>query len=111
MNYIKKTYDCTLDMNEEGVAYLFGTKKHDVLEAKMLVQDLVSFPKEGDVFTSEVLEVKDFGMTVKLTRAQEALLHISELSHDQNLIRKNLTEVVAVGQKLDVKVSSESVIR
>lgn len=106
LNFIKNTYNCIVDVNTDGVAYLFGADKHQVLEAKILVQDLVSFPQEGDLFTSEVVEIMDFGLQVKLTRAQRALLHISELSHDPELLRKNLKDVVKIGQKIDVKVPS-----
>ena len=31
---------------------------------------------------AEVVDVKDFGAVVKIARAKEALLHISELTHD-----------------------------
>jgi predicted RNA-binding protein with RPS1 domain len=76
-----------------------------VSDAKMLVQDLVVVVKEGDVYAAEVVDVKDFGAVVKIARAKEALLHISELTHDPQLLKKNtLAELLAVGQRLEVKV-------
>jgi hypothetical protein len=40
-----------------------------------------------------------------VTRAQEALLHVSELTHDTALFKKSLNEFISVGQRLSVKVS------
>jgi predicted RNA-binding protein with RPS1 domain len=57
-----------------------------------------------DVFAAEVIDVKDFGAVVKIARAQEALLHVSELTHDAALLKKPITDLVAVGQRLDVQV-------
>jgi ribosomal protein S1 len=51
------------------------------------------------------VEIKDYGVTVKLTRAQEALLHVSEISHDEAIQRKPVNEILAVGQRIKVMVS------
>jgi polyribonucleotide nucleotidyltransferase len=64
-------------------AYIFGKDTKSVTSATTLVQDLVGEINIGDVYIGEVLELKDMGALVKLTRAQEALLHISELVHDR----------------------------
>jgi len=64
-------------------AYIFGKDPKSVTSAATLVQDLVGEINIGDVYIGEVLELKDMGALVKLTRAQEALLHISELVHDR----------------------------
>jgi predicted RNA-binding protein with RPS1 domain len=56
------------------------------------------------VFAAEVVDVKDFGAVVKIARAQEALLHVSELSHDAALLKKPVSELLAVGQRLEVQV-------
>lgn len=94
----------TGSINEVSYAYIFGHSKKLVVEAKLLIQDLVSVVQENEVFTSEIMDIKDFGLNVKLTRAQEALLHISEITHDTSIIKMNLNEVFKIGQNLDVKV-------
>ena len=64
-------------------AYIFGKEAKSVTSAATLVQDLVGEINIGDVYIGEILELKDMGALVKLTRAQEALLHVSELVHNR----------------------------
>jgi predicted RNA-binding protein with RPS1 domain len=48
--------------------------------------------------------VKDFGATVRLTRTQEALLHLSEISHNSSLTKRPVHELLTAGQKVRVMV-------
>jgi predicted RNA-binding protein with RPS1 domain len=53
----------------------------------------------------QVSEIKDFGLIVKLNRAQEGVLHVKELTHDSTLLlKKNLQDIVEIGQNIEVKV-------
>ena len=104
LRHIEEQYDCKIDVSDEGVAYIFGYNARGVADARVLIHDLVNIVQPGDTFSAEVVDVKDFGLMVKITRAQEALLHISELTHDPVALKKSLTELVAVGQRLDVQV-------
>jgi predicted RNA-binding protein with RPS1 domain len=104
LRFIESEYKCRVHRDIPGEAYIFGVDALSVREAGALVQDLVGDIKEGDTYLGEVLEIKDFGALVKLTRAQEAILHISEISHDKDLGRKPVDELFCVGQKVHVKV-------
>lgn len=50
------------------------------------------------MFSAEVIKVEDFGAIVKIARAQEALLHISEISHDPIIQKKIMSELLVVGE-------------
>lgn len=108
--YIKKKFDVELrvdddeDEDELATAYVFGRDPSLVLQAKSLVQDLVLSVAVGEKCMAVVSAVKDFGVTVKITRAQEALLHLSELTHDADLLKRPVAELVAVGQRFEVQV-------
>ena len=104
IRYIEKTFDCAIDMSVEGEVYVFGKKAATVEEAASLIRDLVLDVKVGDVYSAEVSELKDFGALVKIARCQEALLHCSEISHNKALARKPISDLLAVGQELQVKV-------
>lgn len=124
INFIRSTYDVEIEIFEkynqvEAVdpvnslekkdncyAYIFGRNRSNVTEAKMFVKDLVSVLREGDVYTSEVADVRDYGLIVKLTRAQNAVLHMSELSWDPSVAKMPMTSLFVVGQRIDVKVST-----
>ena len=69
-----------------------------------MVQDLVGGVKEGSVYNAEIIEIKDFGALVRLSRAQEAILHISEINDNEKVSRRFIEDVLCVGQNIDVKV-------
>lgn len=104
LRFIESEYKCRVHRDIPGEAYIFGKDASYVREAGALVQDLVGDIKEGDTYLGEILEIKDFGALVKLTRAQEAILHISEISHDKNLGRKPVDELLCIGQKVNVQI-------
>lgn len=105
INYIQELYSCDIDgTSTPGVAYLFGTDAQLVQQARDLVQDLVVPIKEGDIVQAEVSDVRDFGAFVRVSRAQEALLHASELTHDTSLLKKPLSQLIKIGQRFAVKV-------
>jgi len=104
LRFIEENYQCEVDINEDGVAYIYGGDARNVSDARMLVQDLVALIAEGDLFSAEVIKVEDFGAIVKIARAQEALLHVSEISHDPLVQKKIMSELLVVGQRLDIQV-------
>jgi polyribonucleotide nucleotidyltransferase len=123
INFIRSTYDVEVEIFEKHqpagsvdlmssekedncYAYIYGRNRANVTEAKMLVKDLVSTLREGDLYTSEVADVRDFGVIVKLTRAQNAVLHMSELSWDPSVAKSPMTSLFTIGQRIDVKVRS-----
>lgn len=110
LHFIEEEYNCTVDASNstsrEGVAYIYGQDEESTREAYLLVQDLVSNVEPGDVFDGQVTEIKDFGVFIKISRAQEALLHISELSHDYAVRKRPLDTLMSVGQRIKVQVLS-----
>lgn len=122
IRFVEETFDVKVTPLDEGVAYIYGHCAAKVAEARDLVQDIVIEVLEGNKYQvrfllfvkryylirsitqAEVVEVKDYGAIVRLSRAQEALLHMSELSHDKSLLRRPIAELLPVGKKLDVQV-------
>ena len=104
IKFIKKEFDCNIDLDDDGKIYVFGTDNTLVKDAISLVQDLVGGVKEGSVYNAEIIEIKDFGALVRLSRAQEAILHISEINDNEKVSRRFIEDVLCVGQNIDVKV-------
>lgn len=102
---IQEKCDCEIDTTEEGEAYVFGSNADLVQEAKELIEDLVMTVKENDTATAEVVDVKDFGVVVKVNRAKEGILHISQFSHDPQITHVQLPELLQIGMKFPVKVN------
>ena len=61
---------------------------------------------QGDIVVGEVIDIRDYGLMVKINRVQEALLHVSELSHDTVMMKKPLKELIEAGALLRFKVTS-----
>lgn len=56
---------------------------------------------EGDELEGEIKRIETYGVFVDIGLAREGLVHVSELAHD---FVKNPSEVVTVGEKVQVKV-------
>ncbi len=103
--YIEDTYNVTVDLDTtEGSAYIYGQDGRSVAAAAKLVQDIAVLIKEGDTVTATVQSVMDFGALVTINRAQQALLHISDLTYDPAILRNTAFDVLQVGQRYHVKV-------
>ena len=59
---------------------------------------------QGDVVVGEIVDIRDYGAVVKVNRAQDALLHISQISHDKVLMKNQLKDLLKVGQRMRLKV-------
>lgn len=104
--YMEELYNVTIDLEHtEGAAYVYGQDGNAVAACGRLVQDIAVLVKEGDTVTATIMAVMDYGAFVTINRAQQALLHISELSHDNTLLRTPTADIIKVGQRFNVKVS------
>lgn len=105
LNYMRELYGVTIDLDkEDGMAYIYGTNAENVAACSKLVQDIAVSVKEGDTVTGMITSVKDYGVVVTVNRAQQALMHATELTYDPNLAKKPLHELVKVGQRFNFKV-------
>lgn len=105
--YMEELYDVTLDVDSTpGKAYIYGKDAANVAACSKLVQDIAVLVKEGDTVSATVSSVLDYGVIVTINRAQQALLHVSELSHDSALLKRPTAELVKIGQRFNVKVKT-----
>ena len=56
--YVQDLFGCTVDLSEEGMAYVYGDSDAAVQGASQLVQDIVALPVKGAKFNCEVTAVK-----------------------------------------------------
>jgi polyribonucleotide nucleotidyltransferase len=107
LKYMQELYDVSinLDQTDATTAYIYGKNSVNVAACSKLIQDIAVVVKEGDTVTGMVTGIMDYGIVVTVNRAQQALLHSSELTHDANLAKKHPSELVKLGQRYNVKVS------
>lgn len=109
LRQLEDRYGVSIDLTQEGQCLLFGPNRQMVEKAKWTVMDLVADLVEGEVYTGTVIEIKDFGAIIELLRNKEGLLHISELSTDDDEARRHpggnagfVTHHLKIGQKIEV---------
>ena len=108
LRQLEDRYAVSVDLSQTGKCLLFGWNHDLVQKAREVVMDLVADVEVGKVYQGTVIEVKDFGAIVELLRNKEGLLHVSELTNDEELLNHPdgllgfAREHVRVGQRLDV---------
>ncbi len=92
----------TIDINDEDESVtISGINLLMVEKAKSWVEGLTREIKVGETFEGEVKRLLNFGAFVEIYPGKEGLIHVSKLS--QKFI-KSPSEVVAIGDKVKVKV-------
>jgi polyribonucleotide nucleotidyltransferase len=101
---IKKIIEDTkaaINVEDDGTVTVSSDNQAAIDEAIKIIQGLTRDAVVGDVFEGVVKKIMDFGAFVEYLPGKEGLVHISNL--DVNRVR-NVTDVVALGDKFPVKV-------
>lgn len=101
---IQATTNTTISITEdgkEGVVQVYGPGKEAIDAALKWIKGLTAKPEIGETYEGKVKSIKEFGVFVEFLPGQEALVHISELSHS----RINTVEEagINVGDTMEVK--------
>jgi polyribonucleotide nucleotidyltransferase len=92
----------TVDINNEGVAFIGSTDAESAQKAIKIIEDLVRDVEVGVIYTGKVTRLMTFGAFVEILPGKEGLVHISELA-DYRVDK--VEDVVKVGDELTVKVT------
>ena len=71
------------EIDNAGRVSIFATDKEKLDKATKIVNEIVSEPEEGKVYTGTVKKITDFGAFVEFMRGKEGLLHISEITWER----------------------------
>jgi len=99
-NIIAQT-GATVDVEDDGLITISGTSQDSVNKAVEWVKGITREIKIGETFEGEVKRILPFGAFVEFLPGKEGMVHISQMS--QGFVR-NPSEVVKIGQKVQVKV-------
>jgi polyribonucleotide nucleotidyltransferase len=94
---------CSVDVNDDGTVSVAGSDPDAVRRAIDIVQGLTAEPEVGRVYKGTIKRVVDFGVFVEILPNVEALLHVSEISHDRV---ESPGDVFSEGDETEVKVIS-----
>jgi len=90
-----------IDIEKDGTVMITAEDKKSLEAAKAEVKEIIRELKIGEVYQGRVSRILDSGAIVEIGPAQDGFVHVSNLS---NNYVKNVSDVVAVGDELKVKV-------
>ncbi len=103
INKIIEECGVTIDIEDTGLVFITGTDEAGVEKAVNWIKGIVKEVAVGEIFTGTVRKIMDFGAFVDILPGQSGLVHISKLVPYQI---KRVEDVVKVGDKIPVKVTS-----
>lgn len=89
-----------INIDDDGHVTVYGKNNASSQEAKRLVLSIIEKPEVGKIYHGTVKRIVDFGAFIEILPGKEGLCHISKLSHKRV---KQVTDVLQVGQEVDVK--------
>ena len=69
--------------NGVGVVKFFAPAQEAITKAEQYVRNIVAEPTVGEICTSRIKTVKDFGAFVEFMPGKDGLLHISEVKWER----------------------------
>ena len=94
---------CSVDVNDDGTISVAGADPDAVRRAIEIIQGLTAEPEVGRIYKGTIKRVVDFGVFVEILPNVEALLHVSEISHERV---ESPGDVFHEGDEVEVKVIS-----
>jgi len=90
-----------IDIDDTGTINIFAADKVSIEIAVARVNAIVAEIEDGAVYNATVKKIMEYGAFVEMIPGHEALLHVSQYSHERI---NSIAEYLNVGDKVDVKV-------
>ncbi|MBE2189641.1 MAG: polyribonucleotide nucleotidyltransferase [Desulfobulbaceae bacterium] len=96
-----KDYGVEINIEDDGTVLIASTSKEASDQVVLVIEGLVSKPKEGEIYHATVKEIREgLGAFVEILPKTQGLLHISQIAYEKV---ENVADVLTVGDKIDVK--------
>ena len=102
INSIIDETNVKIDIDEDGNVSIYGIDAVGIKRAIEIIEELTEEVEVGKIYNGTVKRIENFGAFVEIIKGTDGLVHVSELS-DKYI--KNVSDVVSVGDKMDVKVT------
>jgi polyribonucleotide nucleotidyltransferase len=90
-----------IDIEDDGTIKVAAVDAAAANAAINWIRGIVAEPEQGVIYDGKVVKIMDFGAFVNFLGSRDGLVHISELAPQRV---KQVSDVVAVGQQVKVKV-------
>ena len=90
-----------VDINDNGEIKIFGDSPESRQTAIDLINQIVSDPEVGQIYTGTVVKIVEFGAFVSIDGGKEGLVHVSEIMEERV---EKVSDYLVEGEEVDVKV-------
>ncbi len=98
---IEESGGTKIDIDDDGKVVLYHMDKECIDKAKAMIDDICREAEVGQIYDAKVVRLEKFGAFVELFKGQDALLHVSKISHQR--VEKP-EDVLKIGDIVKVKV-------
>lgn len=99
---ITDKFGVVVDVNDDGTIMISTSDPSAGDAAKNHILELTAEAEVGDVYTSKIVKIMDFGAFVNLPTGRDGFLHISQISGERIY---DINDVLSEGQVVTVKVT------
>ncbi len=99
INTIIERTGVKIDITDDGFVSICGTDQEMMDKAAEMVRIIVTDFEAGQVFTGEVVSIKEFGAFVEFAPGKEGLVHISKIAKERI---NRVEDVLTLGDKVKV---------
>jgi polyribonucleotide nucleotidyltransferase len=99
INTIIERTGVKIDITDDGVVSICGTDQEMMDKAAEMVSVIVTDFEAGQVFTGEVVSIKEFGAFVEFAPGKEGMVHISKIAKERI---NRVEDVLTLGDKVKV---------
>ncbi len=90
-----------IDIDDDGKCVIYHMDRDIINKAKAMIEEIIKEAKVGEIYDAKVVRLEKFGAFVELFKGQDALLHVSKISHER--VEKP-EDVLKIGDVVKVKV-------
>ena len=98
---IEECDDVKIDIDDDGKCVIYHQEREAINKAKAMIEDIIREAKVGEIYEAKVVRLEKFGAFVEIFKGQDALLHVSKISHER--VEKP-EDVLKIGDVIKVKV-------
>lgn len=99
---IEECDNVKIDIEDDGKCVIYHQDKEALEKAKSMIENIIREAKVGEIYDAKVVRLEKFGAFVELFKGQDALLHISKISHERV---EKVEDALALGDIIKVKVT------
>lgn len=99
INTIIERTGVKIDINDDGFVSILGTDQEMMDKAADMIRIIVTDFEAGQIFTGEVVSIKEFGAFVEFAPGKEGMVHVSKIAKERI---NRVEDVLTLGDKVKV---------